>query len=355
MKLNKNFHPGDRPYFGPKDGRSRKPLFPKLSGLAARAVTSLVYKREVTGEENIPEDSGYVFSPNHENTFDPIIWRDKVPGDVRGMVSINVFENPITAWGARFGGAYPVDRYNPSPATLEHSVDVMREGASQIIYPQGGFREDDQVGGIFKGAAYAALEGEAKGVVPMGIHIEESEKNKFSWKDALLGGALATTVGALALAGAPVVGAAVAGAAALSIGAGKLARKLVPQKHYHDPMPTIASGLAAGTAGAIVGGAAGVALAASAPVVLPIAAAAAGGAALSKALRGRPVAKVKFEEPLLSENYSKDSDGVKRLTTDLQNEISDAKSELSGVPIDPNLPIFADKAWQDPSDRRSPR
>ena len=348
MNTQNTFHPGNRRYYGPKDGLSRKPLLPKMMGLATRTISSLVYKREVSGKENIPKDSGYIYSPNHENTFDPIVWRDLAPDDTRAMVSMNVFENPVTALGARFGGAYPVDHFQPSPATLEHSVNVIRQGSNQIIYPQGGFREDDQVGGIFKGASYAALKSGGKGIVPMGIHIEEAEKKKLDWKDALVGAGLATAVAALTLAGALLVAGAVAGGSALAIETGKLAKKLVPQKHYHDPMPNIASGIAGGVVGTLVGGATGAALAVSAPVLAPVVAAGVGGAAISKAIRGRPVAKVRFEQPLMTENYENNSDGARKLTTDLQQRISKAKSELSGVLVDESLPIFADKAWQAP-------
>lgn len=345
---NKKFHPGSRRYFGPKDGLSRKPLLPKLAGLASRGVTSLVYKREVSGQENIPKDSGYIFSPNHENTFDPIAWRDLAPGDVRAMVSMDVFENPLTALGARLGGAYPVDRFAPSPVTREHSVDVIRQGSNQIIYPQGGFRENDQIGGIFKGASFAALKGGGKGIVPMGIHIEKGEKKKLGWKDAVVGGALTAAVGAVALAGAPLVAGAVAGASALVLAGGKVGRKLVPQKHDHDPIPNIASGIAGGAIASVVGGAAGVALAMSAPVLVPVAAAGLGGMAISKAMRQRPVAKVRFEKPLSTSDYENSSDGAKAMTTDLHHSIAKAKSELCGVPVDLTQPIFADKAWRAP-------
>lgn len=343
------FHPGNRRYYGPKDGRSRTPIFPRVSKALTRTLTALVYKREVSGKENIPKGEGYVFSPNHENTFDPVVWRDLAPGDTRGMVTMDIFENPITATAARLGGAFPVDRFNPSLATLQHSVDIIAQGANEIIYPQGGFREDEQIGGIFKGASRAALDGNGKGIVPIGIHIEEASKKKLNWKDALLGGVIASTVGALALAGAPLVAGAVAGAAgAVTIGV-KAAKKLVPQRHGYDPMPNILSGVAGGAVGTAVGAVAGAVAAIAAPVTLPLMAVAGiGGAAISRARRSRPVAKVSFEKLLRTEDYRGLPDAADKLTSDLHESIAQAKSKLSGVPIDRSLPVFGYKPWQIP-------
>lgn len=342
------FSPGQRPYYGPKDGLSRRAAFPRLAKVVGRAATSLVYKREVEGKENLPKESGYVLSPNHENTFDPIIWMDMTRGDVREMVTIEVFENPLAGTAARLNGAFPVDRFAPSMATLQHSVDVISNGASEVIYPQGGFPGGNQIGGIYKGAAFAAIHGGGKGVVPIGIHIEQGEKKKRNWKDRLTGAALAGAVGATALAGAPLVAAAVAGASAAMIVSGKLGRKLVPQKQAHDPIPNMISGIAGGALGSVGGAAVAVGAAVAAPVLaIPLAVAAGlGGAAVSRAIRSRPVAQVSIQKPILTSDYTADSNGVTAMTRTLHESLAQAKSRLSGEAIDRSLPVFRTAPWE---------
>ncbi len=342
------FDPGSRRYYGQRDGLSRKALFPRLARTVARTTTALVYKREVRGKENVPQEQGYVFSPNHENTFDPLIWMDLPPGDVREMVTIDVFGNPLSALAARLNGAFPIDRFEPSPVTLQHSVDVVAGGASEVIYPQGGFPGNNQIGGIFKGAAYAALKGGGKGIVPIGIHIEEKPRDGLNWKDLVAGGVLAVGVGLTAAAGAPVVAGVAAGATVAMVAAGKLARRLVPQKEAHDPMPQIAARLAGGLLGSAAGAAVGVVAAVAAPVLTPVlvAAAAVGGAKICQALRNRPVARVEIQKPLSTADYEANSEGVTRLTQDLHQSLAQAKSRLSGVPIDHSQPIFRTTPWR---------
>lgn len=345
--MDTRFSPGQRSYYGPKDGLSRRAAFPRLAKVVGRAATGLVYKREVEGKENLPKESGYVLSPNHENTFDPIVWMDMTRGDVREMVTIEVFENPLSGAAARLNGAFPVDRFEPNPVTLKHSVDVIANGASEVIYPQGGFPGGNQIGGIYKGAAYAALKGGGKGVVPIGIHIEESKARKKSWKDRLVGAAVAGAVGLTALAGAPLVAAGIAGASSAAIVSGKLARKAVPQKEAHDPIPNLLSGVVGGAAGSLGGAALAVGAVAAAPILaIPmVVAAGVGGAAISRAVRRRPVAQVSIQKPLLTRDYSADSDGVTRMTEDLHESLAQAKSRLSGEAIDRSLPVFRTTPW----------
>ncbi len=339
------FSPGQKKYRGPKDGLSQpaKPLLRILSN----GVLKTAYRLEVEGAEKLPENGSHVYAPNHPGYLDPLVLSKVVDGDLRFMAAIENFKTVPGAKLNTWAGAFPVDRKEPHPATMQHGRDLLSEGASLGIFPEGRPPEEiGKLGAIKPGAALFAIEGEAETVVPMAIHYVEGQKatgeeKRSGWRKAAVVGTLAT---AGTLLGGPVglaAGTLAGGALVGSLAGHKAARSAVKNPDVRTPFPkmiagTIGAGLGAAAgalgAGALLGYVPALALGLAAPAALALAT-----AGWSQANASRDVAQVRIGEPIQVEPYRQQKDrrtAVQHLTEDMHRSIGTELAHLSGIPYD---------------------
>ncbi len=338
-------------YTGPADGLSH-PNF-KTQALIKpvnRFIMDTLFRVEVEGEENIPKEGKNLFCPTHPTVVDPpLIAAVLGQGDYRFVANVILFKGKggplITAMGA-----FPVDRDAPSRATIQHGVDLVKQGTPLVIFPEGGISENpNQINPLKRGAAYFAVHGEADRIVPIGIHYTKDDQPRpiGELKTYLLAGALVagTLLGSTLGPSAQVVTGALTGAMTGAFALGNVARALVPQKKWFNPFPTKLAGLGGGLAGMLTGGlvgaltAGGMAPGSMSAVVRTLAAGFCAQQMMEDFVH-RDVAHIKFGKPMEVEPYlSQDGHkAVKALTRDLHAELGQLKAELSGVPYDPNAP-----------------
>ncbi len=338
-------------YTGPADGLSH-PDF-KTQALIKpvnRFIMNSLFRVEVEGEENIPKDGKNLFCPTHPTVVDPpLIAAVLGQGDYRFVANIILFKGKggplITAMGA-----FPVDRDNPSRATIQHGVDLVKEGTPLVIFPEGGISENpNQINPLKRGAAYFAVHGQADRIVPIGIHYQKDHQPRpmAELKTYLIAGALVagTLLGSTLGPGAQVVTGAMTGALTGAFALGNVARALVPQKKWFNPFPTKLAGLGGGLAGMLSGGLVGAFTAGgmdpgSVSAVVRTLAAGFCAQQMMEDFVHRDVARIKFGTPMQVEPYLNGDDhkAVKALTRDLHAELGQLKAELSGVPYDPHAP-----------------
>ncbi len=341
-------------YTGPKDGRSA----PKHRGFingATRLILGGRYRLEIEGEEKLHTPGPQVFTPTHPSAFDPaVVHRILDHRDVRYMSNMQIFRGiPGTLF--TWAGAFPVNREGASDATKVHCAEILQEGHSLAVFPEGtltGLHE--QVGPMKKGAAASAIHGGAQNVIPIAMEYVKDDKPRV--KEAVLGLLTAGAVTAAGLFGAahlPGLQTTIATAGAMLAGAfagGKLAYNLVPEGAPKlQSAPRYLAGLGGSIAGTILG-AAGVAVSNwLAPGALPVLAttmAVAGGVGtfgLASTLRHRDIARIIVCDPIPVAPYAAQEEGALHLTEAIHRSLGAAKEKLTGVKYDDSAPKILGK------------
>jgi 1-acyl-sn-glycerol-3-phosphate acyltransferase len=339
------------PYFGPQDGLSHPNLVAQtLLRPVARALVSSNYKIEVEGKENIPQkaDGPVVYAPTHPSIFDPAIVSLALDGDIRYMTDIGLYKNKLVADFVTMAGSYPVDRMSPSPVTINHGSDLLKQGTSICVFPEGGIGESHlhgRIGKVKEGGPFAAIHGGAKLIVPVALNYEPDTRPHRAQRLLALGAGMTLTA-ATALSGslpAALGGLAVVASGALAGGyeCWRKARNETSCRWYNIA-PKVFAGLAQGLKGAVLGGSAGalgLALRSCLPAPVSLGMNAAigllGGRGLNKALGAvieRDRARIRFGKPIPVEPFRQEKDGTRKLTVQLHEDLGKLKSELSGVP-----------------------
>jgi len=121
---------------------------------------------------SLDEDQNAIFIANHHSHLDTSLLQTSIPHPWRhklvvGGASEVFFDNRVKAMlSALVVGAFPIDRSTAGRAAADQAADLIDQGNSLLIYPEGG-RSRDGWGQPFKGgAAYLALRCEVP-IVPI--------------------------------------------------------------------------------------------------------------------------------------------------------------------------------------------
>jgi 1-acyl-sn-glycerol-3-phosphate acyltransferase len=85
--------------------------------------------------------------------------RDITGRDPRFMVSADEVKG-LQGWFIRHLGGFPVDTRHPAISSLRHGVDLLQNGETLVIFPEGGIFRDRQVHPLKPGLARLALQAE---------------------------------------------------------------------------------------------------------------------------------------------------------------------------------------------------
>lgn len=346
-------------YTGPEDGLSTrkhdwltKPLNVILSNGR--------YRLEVQGKEKMIHEGPQVYASGHPSFFDPPLVALLSDRDMRYVANVYVFDGlrgRVMTWG----GAFPVHRENPSPTTINHAIDLLKEGKGVCIFPEGAITE--KLGTLLpikKGAAYFALKGGAENIVPIGVFYKKNDREypgeKLATALASAGVAVAGLVaGAVGGPGARVAVAALGGALTGAVVGGNLGNKLVPIEHPNDPFPnyfaTLQGGAGGALAGAIAAGGAAALLDDSQALIAGLSglSGAVSTWALGQAWMNRDLAQLRIGDPIEVAPYRamKQSEGVTALTEELHRRIGKETATLSGIPYDESAPKIRGRIVED--------
>ncbi len=116
----------------------------------------------IIGQEHIPKTGPVIIAPTHRSRWDALI----VPYAVGRIVSGRDLRFMVTSsevigfqgWFIRRLGGFPIDIKHPGSSSLEHSVEVLKQGEMLVIFPEGGIFRDTQVHPLKRGVARIALE-----------------------------------------------------------------------------------------------------------------------------------------------------------------------------------------------------
>ncbi|MDJ0844621.1 lysophospholipid acyltransferase family protein [Crocosphaera sp.] len=171
-----------------KSDQVKSQISPWLINLAyplGSAIVLPLYFGQITinGQENVPKIEPVIIAPTHRSRWDALmipyaVGRMVSGRDVRFMVTSSEMTG-IQGWFIRRLGGFPVDVKRPGASSLEHSVEVLKQGEMLVIFPEGGIFRDKEVHPLKRGVARIALEVESQQpgcgmkILPVGIEYSQ--------------------------------------------------------------------------------------------------------------------------------------------------------------------------------------
>lgn len=127
-------------------------------------------KIDIKGLENINPDESYIYVCNHSSLLDIPVLLGTLPGDVRIIYKKELEKIPIFGFGLRKSNLIGIDRSDPRKAmnSLDEAINIIKEGASVIIFPEGTRDAGNQVG-EFKRGGFLIAEKANTPILPIAI------------------------------------------------------------------------------------------------------------------------------------------------------------------------------------------
>ena len=131
-----------------------------------------IYKVEVKGMENIPEEGSIIVAANHVSFVDPLIIGGTIRRPVRFVMYHKIFETPLLKYVFKAGRAIPIASQKENPKILESAYQQMREvvdeGEVLGIFPEGKITASGEINTFKKGVEKIVNE-QPVSVVPMAL------------------------------------------------------------------------------------------------------------------------------------------------------------------------------------------
>lgn len=103
-----------------------------------RFLVRIVYRFEVIGEENIPENGNIIIISNHRSFLDPVFMLAAVKK--RRIIPVakeELFRVPILSYLIKKLEVIPINRENPGLSTIKTIISQIKSGRALGIYPEG--------------------------------------------------------------------------------------------------------------------------------------------------------------------------------------------------------------------------
>lgn len=137
---------------------------------------NMLYKVEYVGEENIPENGGFILASNHVNALDPVfIALGMKKRQLHFMGKKELFENPVIKFFLSKLNGFPIVRGGADSEALNYAIRLVKEGYVLGIFPEGTRSKDYKPAKAKSGVAVIAKEAKAD-ILPVAIYTSDDMK-----------------------------------------------------------------------------------------------------------------------------------------------------------------------------------
>lgn len=114
---------------------------------------------KVIGAENIEKEKNYVFMCNHQSFVDIFVLLSHIPKDFKFIMKKELMEIPILGPAMRKAGYMEIERDDPKESIrqLNRVVELVKNGTSVLIFPEGTRSPDGRLLPFKKGGFYIAI------------------------------------------------------------------------------------------------------------------------------------------------------------------------------------------------------
>ncbi|MFT9497777.1 lysophospholipid acyltransferase family protein [Anaerosolibacter sp.] len=138
---------------------------------------------QVTGEENIPKEGSVLFVSNHQGNFDIPILLGFIDKPKAFIAKKELKKIPILRTWMEYMQCVFIDRQDArqSLKAINRGTELLKEGYSQVIFPEGTRSEDGTIGEFKAGSLKLALKANVP-IIPISIKGSYNMMPKGDWK-----------------------------------------------------------------------------------------------------------------------------------------------------------------------------
>lgn len=125
-----------------------------------RPFYNLFWPSKVTGEENIPDEGGFILCSNHVHMRDPLFLAVRLPKrHLTFLAKAELFKNPLLRLviGDKGLGAIPINRGHSDLGAIREALKTIANGHGLGIFPQGTRSRDNTPTPMLTGTALIAI------------------------------------------------------------------------------------------------------------------------------------------------------------------------------------------------------
>jgi len=131
-----------------------------------------IYRVEIKGKENLPDDGAVIVASNHVSFVDPLIIGGVIRRPVRFVMYYQIFQIPVFSFIFKLGKAIPIAGQHEDPEILKQAYrrihEVLDEGDVLGIFPEGAITSNGEINTFKKGVEKIVGEKSVR-VVPMAL------------------------------------------------------------------------------------------------------------------------------------------------------------------------------------------
>ncbi|MDO5378437.1 MAG: lysophospholipid acyltransferase family protein [Clostridia bacterium] len=121
-------------------------------------LVKVVFFMRIEGRENIPKGKNVVLMGNHQCILDPLTLALCTPDrEIHFMGKKELFQNRLFGWVLRKVHAFPVDRGNIDMGAVRTAMNVLKDGDTLGIFPEGTRSRTGHMLPLLGGASMIAL------------------------------------------------------------------------------------------------------------------------------------------------------------------------------------------------------
>ena len=140
----------------------------KILKVIYSSLLKILYRPKVYGVENIPEDGSIIFVGNHRHAFDPIVVMTYTKRIVHYMAKETIFKG-IHGKILKEIGLIKVYRTKSNPVAVTEAVEILKQGGTVGIFPEGHRNKTEQELLRFRHGAVAIAKQSNSRIVPFAI------------------------------------------------------------------------------------------------------------------------------------------------------------------------------------------
>ncbi len=139
-----------------------------LGCLISKIIFSIVYRREITGLENLPKNGSYILAANHQSYADPPLVGSCIKKKIYYIAKKELFRIPVFGWLIKKMNAFPVDRELADAGALKNALKILQSGNILLVFPEGTRYKPGKIRKLKNGAAMLSIASNSP-VVPVAI------------------------------------------------------------------------------------------------------------------------------------------------------------------------------------------
>ena len=127
-----------------------------------------LFRLELRGTENLPEDNGFIICANHWSNWDPVFIAIMMTWPIRFMGKKELFTNPLLGGFLRKLGVFPINREGRDLKSMKYAIGLVNDNQTLGIFPEGTRVDEISRSNLKEGVSYIALKAKCD-LVPIEI------------------------------------------------------------------------------------------------------------------------------------------------------------------------------------------